>query len=45
MQRMTDYRRPISLSRPFGTRGVSAFCHRTALRLYVVIEIRPLRGC
>ena len=27
------------------TLGVSIFCHRTALRLYGVIEIQPLRGC
>ena len=27
---MTDFCRPISLSRPVGTLGVSMFCHRTA---------------
>ena len=45
MQRVTDFCRPISLSRPIGTLGVSLFCHRTALRLYGVIEIQPHRGC
>ena len=29
----------------FGTLGVSLFRHRTALRLYGVTEIQPLRGC
>ena len=28
----------------FGTLGVSLFCHRTALRLYGVIEIQPLEA-
>ena len=45
MQRMTDFCQTISLLRPFGTLGVSMFCHRTALRLYGIIEIQPLRGC
>ena len=31
---MTDYCQIVSMSRPFGTLGVSLFCHRTALRLY-----------
>ena len=41
---MTDYCQIVSMSRPFGTLGVSLFCHRTALRLYGVINIKPLRG-
>ena len=42
---MTDFYQIVSMSRLFETLGVSLFCHRTALRLYGVIEIQPLRGC
>ena len=42
---MTDFYQIVSMSRLFETLGVSLFCNRTALRLYGVIEIQPLRGC
>ena len=42
VQHMTDFYHTASLSRPLGTLGLSIFCHRTALRLYGVIEIQPL---
>ena len=45
VQYMTDFCQTFSLSRPFGTLWVSIFCHRTALRLYGVIDIQTLRGC
>ena len=45
VQHMTDFCQTVSMSRPFGTLGVSLFRHRTALRLYGVTEIQPLRGC
>ena len=42
MQRMTDFCKTVSMSRLFETLIESMFCHRTALRLYGVIEIQPL---
>ena len=45
MQRMTDFCQIVSMSRLFETLIECMFCHRTALRLYGVIEIQPLRGC
>ena len=35
----------VLMSRSFGTLIDSLFYHRTALRLYGIIEIQPLRGC
>ena len=45
VQHMSDFCLIVSMSRLFETLEVSLFCHRTALRLYGVIEIQPLRGC
>ncbi len=45
LQRMTVFCQTISLSHLSETLVQVLFCHRTALRLYGVIEIQPLRGC
>ena len=45
IQRMTDFCQTFSLSRLSETLVDRLFCHRTALRLFGVIEIQPLRGC
>lgn len=45
LQRMTDFCQTISLSHLSETLVQVLFSHRTALRLYGVIEIQPLRGC
>ena len=45
VQHMTVFCQIVSMSRLFETLIGSMFCHRTALRLYGVIEIQPLRGC
>ena len=39
---MTDFCLIVFMLRLFETLEVSLFCHRTALRLYGVIEIQPL---
>ena len=42
---MTDFPNRSHCRVPFGTLIERFFCHRTALRLYSVINIQPLRGC
>ncbi len=42
---MTDFPNRSHCRVPFGTLIERFFCHRTALRLYDVINIQPLRGC
>ncbi len=41
---MTVFCRIVYMSRLSETLIERVFCHRTALRLYGVIEIQPLRG-
>ena len=42
---MTDFPNRSHCRVPFGTLTERFFCHHTALRLYGVINIQPLRGC